>query len=106
MNNIQQSDKIDTLTLMRVVENHSTQKDIATSIGCSVGKVNYIIKALIEKGLIKAENFATAKNKKKYSYLLTPKGIEEKIALTERFIARKKAEYDELQMELERMKNG
>ncbi|MFP4487288.1 MAG: MarR family EPS-associated transcriptional regulator [Campylobacterales bacterium] len=61
--------------------------------------------ALIDKGLIKAENFATAKQKKKYKYfLLTKKGIEEKIKLTEKFVQRKKKEYNELQAELETMR--
>jgi EPS-associated MarR family transcriptional regulator len=73
-------------------------------MGYSVGKINYILNALIEKGLIKVENFATSSNRKNYKYLLTQKGIKEKIALTERFIQRKKREYNELQKELDSLR--
>jgi len=92
------------LAILRKVEDHESQKSISTELGWSIGKVNYIIKALIDKGFIKIENFSNANDKHKYRYLLTKKGIEEKISLTERFIERKKAEYDELVSELERMK--
>lgn len=92
------------LAILRKVEDHESQKSISTELGWSIGKVNYIIKALIDKGLIKIENFTNEKDKRKYRYLLTKAGIEEKISLTERFIERKKAEYDELVSELERMR--
>jgi len=58
----------------------------------------------VAKGLIKVENFAKSSNKRSYRYLLTPKGIEEKITLTQKFVERKKREYEELQIELEKMK--
>ncbi len=89
------------LTILRKAEKIDSQKSLAKELGISVGKVNYILKALIEKGFIKAENFYKAKNKRKYKYLLTQKGIEEKITLTKKFIELKKAEYEELQRELE-----
>lgn len=94
----------DTLAILRLAGGHTTQRDIASSIGYSVGKVNFILKALVEKGLIKIENFSNNNNKKNYKYLLTEQGIKEKIALTERFIERKKREYEELQFELEAMR--
>lgn len=94
----------DTLAILRLAGGHTTQRDIASSIGYSVGKVNFILKALIEKGLIKIENFSNNDNKKNYKYLLTEQGIKEKIALTEKFIERKKQEYEELQSELEAMR--
>lgn len=94
----------DTLAILRIAGGHITQRDIASSIGYSVGKVNFILKALIEKGFIKIENFSNSKNKKNYKYLLTEQGIKEKIALTEKFIERKKREYEELQCELEAMR--
>ncbi len=72
---------------------------MAQNLGLSVGKVNYVIKALIDKGFIKAGNFYKNKNKNQYKYLLTEVGINEKISLTERFIERKKKEYDELVIE-------
>ena len=90
-----------TLTLLRKIEKAPSQKSIAKELGISVGKVNYVLKALIEKGLIKADNFFVNKNKNQYKYLLTKDGIEQKIILTKKFIARKKAEYEELQRELE-----
>ncbi|MCI4399458.1 MAG: MarR family EPS-associated transcriptional regulator [Campylobacteraceae bacterium] len=92
------------LAILRKVEEHESQKSMSKELGFSIGKVNYILKALIAKGLIKIENFSNEKDKRKYRYLLTKAGIEEKIALTERFIERKKAEYDELVAELERMR--
>lgn len=88
--------------ILRRAENTHTQKSLAFELGYSVGKVNYILKALVEKGFIKIENFANNKNKKQYRYLLTPKGIKEKILLTERFIELKKQEYEDLQKELEK----
>jgi len=97
-----QNDEL-TLAVLRHAESIRTQKSLAEELGYSVGKINYVLKALIAKGLIKAENFATSTNKKRYRYLLTEQGIKEKIALTEKFIERKKREYEELQWELERM---
>jgi len=89
-----------TLAVLRYAESIRTQKSLADKLGYSVGKINYVIKALISKGFIKAENFATHTNKKQYRYLLTRKGIEEKIVLTEKFIEKKKWEYEELTVEL------
>jgi len=89
------------LLLLKRAENISSQRSLAKEIGFSVGKVNYVLKALVDKGFIKAENFMTSDNKRKYSYLLTDEGIKEKITLTKKFIVRKKAEYEELQQELE-----
>ena len=66
-----------------------------------MGAVNYCLKALIERGLVKAGNFSASQNKLGYSYLLTPTGIAEKARLTSRFLARKKAEYDALRVEIE-----
>ncbi|MBD3842971.1 MAG: MarR family EPS-associated transcriptional regulator [Campylobacterales bacterium] len=94
-----------TLSLLRSIDETKTQKSLADELGLSVGKVNYVLKALIEKGFIKAENFFANKNKNQYKYLLTEKGIKEKIALTEKFIEKKKREYDELVEELEMIKS-
>jgi EPS-associated MarR family transcriptional regulator len=79
---------------------------MADDLGYSVGKINYVLKALCEKGLIKAENFFANKNKNQYKYLLTQAGMDEKIALTQKFIERKKREYDVLVQELEMMKEN
>ncbi len=90
-----------TLSVLRNIDTLTTQKSLADELGLSVGKVNYVLKALIEKGLIKAENFFVNKNKNQYKYLLTDDGIKEKVSLTKKFIIRKKAEYEELQKDLE-----
>ena len=91
------------LEVLRHAEKHFTQSTLAQDIGYSVGKVNYILKALIGKGFIKAERFAKSENKKGYMYLLTKEGIKHKLYLTEKFVQIKKREYDELQEELERL---
>ncbi len=95
-----------TLAVLRKSQPIHSQPLLAKELGCSVGKVNYILKALIEKGLIKVQNFANSKQKKNYTYLLTQEGIAQKIKLTEKFIERKKREYEELQKELELMQQG
>lgn len=89
------------LLMLKHASNISSQKSFAKEIGFSVGKINYVLNALIDKGLIKSENFLTSQNKRKYKYLLTDKGIQEKMHLTRKFIERKKAEYEELQRDLE-----
>jgi EPS-associated MarR family transcriptional regulator len=95
-----------TLNLLRKIENAPSQKSLANELGLSVGKVNYVLKALIEKGLVKADNFFANKNKNQYKYLLTQEGMQEKIKLTKNFIQRKKAEYEELQRELENIEGA
>ncbi|MFT7596360.1 MAG: EPS-associated MarR family transcriptional regulator [Paracoccaceae bacterium] len=79
----------------------SSQRDIAKSVGISLGGVNYCLNALVEKGHIKMRNFQEANDKRKYVYLLTPKGIAEKTALTGRFLQRKMREYEALKAEIE-----
>ena len=93
-----------TLNILKSIETTSSQKSLACELEISVGKVNYVLKALVEKGLIKAENFFANKNKNQYKYLLTKKGLLTKIELTEKFIQRKKEEYEQLQKELDAMK--
>ncbi len=78
----------------------STQRELANGAGFSLGKLNYCLNQLKEKGLIKAENFRKNKNKINYIYILTPKGIAEKTKLTISFMKRKMKEYDELKKEL------
>ncbi|MDF1877878.1 MarR family EPS-associated transcriptional regulator [Sulfurimonas sp. SAG-AH-194-L11] len=89
------------LEILRAIKADVSQPSIAKEIGFSVGKVNFILKALIEKGLVKSERFLSSNNRMKYAYLLTDKGVKEKMKLTQKFIDRKKAEYEELQKELE-----
>ena len=78
----------------------SSQRELSQSLGLSLGKINYCIKALRLKGLIKMNNFKKNKNKLGYAYLLTPKGIAEKTELTINFMKRKMKEYDELKREI------
>lgn len=80
----------------------STQRELADSLGFSLGKLNYCIKALQEKGLIKLKNFKNNDNKINYLYILTPKGISTKTKLTINFMKRKMKEYEELKREIEK----
>jgi MarR family transcriptional regulator, temperature-dependent positive regulator of motility len=80
-----------------------SQREVAASLGMSLGKVNYCLKALIAKGFVKAENYRNSTNKLAYFYLLTPSGIAAKADLTRRFLARKMREYDELKLEIARL---
>lgn len=80
-----------------------SQRELAEELGISLGKVNYCLKALIEKGQIKAKNFSSSANKRRYLYKLTPAGIESKARLTARFLKRKMAEYEVLKQEIEEM---
>src|SRR5688572_20303611 len=80
---------------------HASQRRIADELGISLGRVNYCLQALIEKGLIKVNNFRNNANKQVYLYLLTPKGINEKTRVTLRFLKAKLNEYEALERELE-----
>ena len=80
-----------------------TQRELASQVGISVGAVNYCVNAMIDKGWVKMYNFAHSKNKFKYAYRLTPKGVAEKSRLTKNFLARKLAEYDRLKGEIEEL---
>ena len=92
----------DIFEILRVIVNQpkSTQRDLAKRLNLSLGKVNYCIKALKQKGYIKIKNFKKNPNKISYAYILTPKGIKEKTKLTINFMKRKIKEYEELKKEL------
>lgn len=81
-----------------------TQRELADELGVSVGKANYVLKALIEKGLVKARNFKNSRNKAAYAYILTPAGIEEKARVAVRFLRRKMEEYETIRKEIEELK--
>ena len=76
------------------------QRELGERIGVSLGAVNYCLRSLMERGFVKAGNFASSQNKLGYAYVLTPSGIAEKVRLTGRFLARKKAEYEALGVEI------
>ena len=94
------------LDLLRKLESnpHFTQRELSRDIGVSLGKVNYCMKKLTEKGLIKLTNFTHNPNKMGYAYLLTPSGIEEKSRLTFSFLKRKIVEYEILKKEINALK--
>jgi EPS-associated MarR family transcriptional regulator len=71
-----------------------TQRELAREVGVSLGSINYCLTALINKGLVKLQNFSNSKNKFRYIYVLTPKGIAEKSSLTRSFLRRKQEEYE------------
>lgn len=82
-----------------------TQRQLSEELGVSLGKAHYVLKALVEVGWIKLENFQRSNNKWGYAYLLTPMGIKEKAAITLRFLARKQEEYGRLEQEIEELKS-
>tara|TARA_B100002052_G_C15384962_1_gene377067 strand:+ start:50 stop:436 length:387 start_codon:yes stop_codon:yes gene_type:complete len=97
------SDNLDHFELLRKIKSkpNSSQRELASDLGFSLGKLNYCLKALKEKGFIKIKNFQKNPNKIRYVYILTPKGISEKTKLTLNFMKRKIKEYDELKKEID-----
>jgi len=83
---------------------HISQRELAKEIGVSLGKVNYCLKALIEKGWVKASNFKNSKSKAAYAYVMTPRGIKERAEMTRHFLNKKVAEYALLQVEIEQLR--
>jgi EPS-associated MarR family transcriptional regulator len=86
------------------VPESASQRDLAERLGISVGKINYCLRALVDKGWIKANNFRRADNKWAYRYLLTPAGARAKLQLTRNFLARKELEFEQLQAEIKRLR--
>jgi MarR family transcriptional regulator, temperature-dependent positive regulator of motility len=82
-----------------------SQRDLAKAMGVSLGKANYCLQALIQKGLVKLENFRSSPDKKNYAYLLTPAGVEEKTRITLTFLKQKMTEYEVLEKEIEQLRN-
>ena len=91
---------------LRLLEANSkmTQRELAEALGVSLGATNYCLKALIDKGWLKLENFQRSPNKLGYLYLLTPKGVAAKAQLTARFLQRKLVEYESLRVEIEALR--
>lgn len=91
--------------VLRLIEQNPelNQRDLAKELGVSLGKTNYVLKALISKGMVKLENFNKSPNKLSYAYLLTPTGIAEKSQLTVTFLKRKTEEYEQLKAEIENL---
>lgn len=90
------------LKVLRSIEGNPeiTQRELAQELGVSLGKANYCLKALIDRGLVKANNFKNSKHKAAYAYLLTPRGLEEKAKITVRFLKQRMGEYEHLKEEI------
>jgi len=83
---------------------HMSQRDLAQAMGVSLGKANYCLKALMDKGLVKLERFRANPDKRLYAYLLTPAGLKEKTRITLEFLRYKVAEYETLKREIEQLR--
>lgn len=92
-----------TFRIMRILHSNPdlSQRDLAKQLGISLGGLNYCLNALMDKGLVKLENFQNSKHKFKYMYVLTPEGIAQKMVMTGHFLKRKMEEYEVLKAEIE-----
>lgn len=93
--------------MLRYLEAHPqvSQRELADHLGVSLGKTNYCLRALVEKGLVKARNFRNNSNKRAYLYLLTPQGMEAKARITASFLQRKMDEYEVLKQEIAQLRD-
>lgn len=91
--------------VLRLLERNPelSQREVAEALGVSLGATNYLLRALVEKGQIKIQNFRTSENKLRYAYILTPSGIDAKARLTLGFLKHKYAEYEALKAEIEEL---
>ncbi len=99
---------LDAETHLKALQNApeaQNQRSLAAKLGFSIGKTNYILKALLKKGHLKAERFINSNNKLAYRYVLTPSGLQMRITLTEKFILEKEKEYEILKKELKKLKH-
>ncbi|MBW2664547.1 MAG: MarR family EPS-associated transcriptional regulator [Deltaproteobacteria bacterium] len=92
------------LKILATTEHEITQRDMAQSLNISLGKTNYCLAGLVEKGYIRIKRFKNSHNKAAYAYLLTPSGIEEKVQLTVKFLKLKLREYETLETEIEELR--
>lgn len=94
------------LRILRVLEEHpeASQRQLAERLGMSLGGVNYCLRALMERGLVKLENFQNSRHKYKYMYVLTPAGLAQRVTLAGRFLRLKMAEFEALEAEIRQLK--
>ena len=94
-------------TILKILKDNPkmTQRQMASELGLSLGKTNYVVRALVDKGWVKLSNFKRSDNKLGYIYLLTPEGLSEKAILAQNFLKRKSEEYNRLKKEIETLKN-
>jgi EPS-associated MarR family transcriptional regulator len=95
------------LAMLRLLERQPdvSQRELSQALGLSLGKTNYVIRALLDKGLLKMRNFRRSGNKLAYAYVLTPSGLSEKLRLTRSFLARKEVEFEALQKTIENLRS-
>lgn len=106
MSSPQVSDELRYQLLKAIKQNPEiSQRELADQVGISLGKTNYCLKALVEAGHVKVENFARSNRKLNYAYLLTPKGVVEKAAVTLRFLRSKQEQFEQLKREIETLKS-
>ena len=101
-----ESDAAAALDALRLLAEHPelSQRQLSVALGLSLGKTHYVLHALLDKGLVKIENFRRSDNKLAYSYLLTPKGLRTKLRLTRSFLASKEAEFERLRASIARLR--
>lgn len=106
MNTLAMLDETTHYTLLKVLEENPglSQRDLAKMLGISLGKVNFCLNALVEKGSLKIDNFRKSDNKLAYAYLLTPQGMESRARMTVQFLKRKVQEYERLRAEIEELR--
>ena len=94
--------------VLRLLEENPelSQRELAEALGISLGRVHYILRALIDMGFVKLGNFSASKDKRRYAYILTPRGIREKAAITKRFLERKLNEYEALKHEIDELREA
>jgi len=83
----------------------ASQREISSRLGLSLGKANYLVRALLDKGLVKMQNFRRSDNKMAYAYQLTPRGVAERVRLTRAFLARKELEFELLKSEIQSLQS-
>lgn len=95
------------LQVLRVLDKQPTlsQRELSAELGLSLGKTHYLLRALLDRGLVKARNFRRSDRKLAYAYLLTPAGMREKLRLTQRFLARKEVEFEQLQVTIAELRD-
>jgi len=95
------------LELMRLLDEQpaASQREISSRLGLSLGKANYLVRALLDKGLVKMHNFRRSDNKMAYAYQLTPRGVAERVRLTRAFLARKELEFELLKTEIKSLQS-
>jgi EPS-associated MarR family transcriptional regulator len=105
LNTITMLDEATHYSLLKTLEENPelSQRDLAKRLGVSLGKVNFCLNALVEKGSLKINNFRNSENKLAYAYLLTPRGVEEKARITVQFLKNKMQEYERLKNEIEEL---